>query len=89
MLCRLCRCPYGWLSACCPLLPGGGDHAGCRQRWRATPLLWRGGGGSPLPLREGLGGGSFVQVVSQLLADNYNHTHQFKGVIMSIVFVAI
>ena len=50
------------------------DYAGC-----ATPL----------PLREGLGGGSFVDVVSQLPADNYNHTHQFKGVIMSIVFVAI
>ena len=28
MLCRLCRCPYGWLSACCPLLLGGGVGGG-------------------------------------------------------------
>ena len=32
MLCRLCRCPYGWLSACCPLLlegrVGGGEARG-------------------------------------------------------------
>ena len=24
----LCRCPYGWLSACCPLLLGGGVGGG-------------------------------------------------------------
>ena len=37
---------------------GSAPTVGCRQRWRATPL----------PLREGLGGGSFVDVIGQLLA---------------------
>ena len=34
---------------------GSAPTAGCRQRWRATPLLWRGGGGFSLPNGRGRG----------------------------------
>ena len=41
------------------------------------------------PLREGLGGGSLVDVVSQLLADGYNHTRKSKAVNTRIGLVAV